>query len=280
MLRNTNDLDNFSIRATDGELGHIKDLYFDDDAWVLRYFIVETGTWLSSRKVLITPLSALRPDWEGKVLPVSITRKQVTQSPEFDTDKPVSRQNEESYMAYYGYPYYWGGTGLWGDYMTPYAMGPAVNGHREDWTQRQRDEESAIAAERERHRNDNPHLRSCEAVRGYHVKANDGEIGHIDSYLLDEITWAIRYLVVSTSNWWGGHKVLVAPPWITGVNWSEQTVSVALSRADIQASPAYNSGELLDRAWERVLHKHYGRTGYWSSAGQDSVIYPNIEHTS
>jgi|SRR5450830_423961 len=109
MLRNTKDLDNFAIRATDGEIGNIKDMYFDDDAWVLRYFVVETGSWLSSRKVLISTVSVQQPDWHGKTLPVSITKSQVSSSP--DIDKPVSRQNEEQYLGYYGYPYYWGGTG-------------------------------------------------------------------------------------------------------------------------------------------------------------------------
>ncbi len=266
MLRNTKDLDNFAIRATDGEIGHIKDLYFDDDAWVVRFFIVETGAWLSSRKVLVSPLSARQPDWQGKTLPVAITKLQVENSPNIDTDKPVSRQNEEQYLGYYGYPYYWGGTGLWGDALYPYSMAPAYDGDGPDWVERQREDEAALSAERARHRNDDPHLRSCESVHGYHVSASDGEIGHVSGYLVDEATWAIRYLIVDTSNWWMGHQVLIAPPWITGVHWSDKTVSVALSRNAIQASPAYDPNALMDRAWEGNLHRHYGLTGYWSSA--------------
>jgi len=120
----------------------------------------------------------------------------------------------------------------------------------------------ALAAERARHRNDDPHLRSCDAVNGYHVQAKDGEIGHISGFLVDEATWAIRYLVVNTSNWWMGHEVLIAPPWISGVHWSDKTVSVDVSRDAVKASPLYDSKALLDREWERNLHKHYGRTSY------------------
>jgi hypothetical protein len=266
MLRNTKDLDNFAIRATDGEIGNIKDMYFDDDAWAVRYFVVETGSWLSSRKVLVSPLSVLQPDWHGKTLPVSITKAQVEKSPNIDTDKPVSRQNEEQYMGYYGYPYYWGGQGLWGEGMYPYGVMPAYDGNGPDWVERQREEESAMAAERARHRNDDPHLRSCAAVNGYHMLASDGEIGHVSGFLVDEASWAIRYLVVDTSNWWVGHEVLIAPPWISGMDWSKETVSVDLSRDAIKSSPEYDTRVVMDRGWERNLHRHYGRTGYWSSA--------------
>jgi hypothetical protein len=141
-------------------------------------------------------------------------------------------------------------------------LGETAN--RPDWVERQREDELALSAERARHRNDDPHLRSCEAVTGYHVQAMDGEIGHVDGFLVDEETWAIRYLVVNTSNWWVGHKVLIALPWITGVHWSNQTVSIDLNRDEIKASPAYDADALLDRQWELKLHRHYRRTGYWT----------------
>ena len=264
MLRNTNDLKNFAIHATDGGIGHVKDVYFDDDAWVLRYFVVETGSWLSSRKVLVSPFAVQEPDWEGKTLPVSSTMAQIENSPDIDTDKPVSRQNEEQYSGYYGYPYYWGGQGLWGEGMYPYSVVPNYVTNRPDWAERQREDEAALSAERARHRHDDPHLRSCDDVVGYHVQATDGEVGHIAGFLVDEVTWAIRYLVVDTSNWWMGNKVLIAPTWISGVHWSNETVSVDLSREALQASPVYDSDAVLDRAWELRLHAHYSRIGYWT----------------
>ena len=114
MLRNTKDIENCVIGATDGIIGHVKDLYFDDEAWVIRYLVVDTGPWLSSRKVLISPIAISSPNWTEEILPVSITKEQVKNSPDIDTDKPVSRQHENAYMGYYGYPYYWDGAGLWG----------------------------------------------------------------------------------------------------------------------------------------------------------------------
>ena len=264
MLLNTKDLQNLAIRATDGEIGHVKDLYFDDDAWVLRYFVVETGSWLSSRKVLVSPIAVLEPDWSGKTLPVSCTMQQVKDSPDIDTDKPVSRQHEETYFGYYGYPYYWGGVGLWGEGMYPYGIMPDYVTHRPDWKERQREDENALSVERERHRDDDPHLRSCNHVTGYHLKARDGEIGHVAGFLVDELNWAIRYLVVDTSNWWMGHKVLIAPAWISGVHWPSETVSVDLTREAVQEAPEYDPNAVMDREWELRLHEHYGRLGYWT----------------
>ena len=122
MLRNVKDLEGCAIRATDGTIGHVTDLYFDDLTWAVRYLVVETGHWLASRKVLISPIAVGQPDWESRVLPVSITRSQVQLSPDIDTDKPVSRQHEMLYLGYYGYPYYWAGDGLWGQGSYPGVM--------------------------------------------------------------------------------------------------------------------------------------------------------------
>ena len=196
MLRNTKDLENYAISATDGPIGHVKDFYFDDDAWVIRYFMVDAGSWLSSREVLISPISVHHPNWLERTLPVSITKEQVRNSPDVDTDRPVSRQNEEQYMSYYGYPNYWGGGGVWGDGVYPYAMVPGYAGYgldRVDRAEREREEEAFLRAERARHRNDDPHLRSCKAVAGYRIHATDGEIGHVAGYLVDDETWAILY---------------------------------------------------------------------------------------
>jgi hypothetical protein len=262
MLRTTHDLKDYSIGATDGPVGHVKDFYFDDDAWVIRYLVVETGSWLSNRRVLISPVSLHDPDWLGRTLPASITKAQVKDSPDVESHRPLSRQNEITYLDYYGYPNYWGGVGMWGNDMYPYAMMPGYIGS--GLPADEREAQAHWRAEREHPRNDDPHLRSCEEVAGYHLHASDGEIGHVDGFLVDEQTWAIRYLVVNTSNWWIGHKVLIAPAWITGVNWKEQTLSVDLSRDSVKAAPPYDAGTVWSSELEHGLYEHYGRTGYWT----------------
>jgi len=264
MLRNLKDFENYKIDATDGRIGSVKDLYFDDDAWVVRYLVVETGTWLSSRKVLISPISVKQPDWLAKTLPVAITMDQVRHSPDIDTDKPVSRQNEEQTLGYYGYPIYWGGEGTWGSGLYPYAMTPGFAGHGVERVEREREMEDFLRNERARHRNDDPHLRSCNVVTGYRIHATDGEVGHVSGFLVDDQTWSIRYLIVDTSNWWVGHRVLVAPPWITGVHWSDETVSIDLSRESIKTAPAYDPDDDWNRDQDLGLYRHHGRSDYWA----------------
>ncbi|MFN0161887.1 MAG: PRC-barrel domain-containing protein [Burkholderiales bacterium] len=264
MLRSLKNLENYAISATDGTIGHVKDFYFDDDAWVVRYFVVDAGSWLSRRMVLISPISVNHPNWPEKTLPVSISKEQVRMSPDIDTDKPVSRQHEEQYLSYYGYPYYWDGVGMWGPGLYPEGLAPGFAVYGADRAEREREESFHLRAERDRRRNADPHLRSCDAVVGYHIKATDGEVGHVSDLLVDDDTWAVRYLVVDTSNWWLGHKVLVAPPWITGVHWSDKTVSVDLSRDAIKDAPHYDPAVYWDRTQDERLYRHYRRTGFWA----------------
>ncbi|MEN9438217.1 MAG: hypothetical protein RIR09_2872 [Pseudomonadota bacterium] len=259
MLRSFQDIEKCTIGATDGDVGHVKDLYFDDHAWVARYLIVDTGTWLFSRKVLISPIAIQKPDWAAHILPVAITRDQVEKSPTIDTDKPVSRQHEEEYLGYYGYPYYWGGVDLWGSGMYPFEMITGYSNVRGDLATRDAAIEAVQKTERARHRNDDPHLRSGKSVMGYHLHATDGEVGHVEGLLVDDETWAIRYLVVNTSNWWLGHKVLIAPQWIDGIHWSDETVNVDLSRDTVKGAPLYDPSVELDSQMERELYIYYGR---------------------
>ncbi len=271
MLRSVKTLEEYAIQATDGPIGQVKDLYFDDARWVIRYLVVDTGTWLSSREVLITPWALNKPNWPDRLLPVSITREQVKNSPDIDTHQPVSRQNEMQVLGYYGYPSYWDGTNLWGDGPSPYAMAVGYDGQRLDRAERNREQEATLAADRLRHRNDDPHLRSCNAVQGYHLHASDGDIGHVAGFLVDEDSWAIRYLIVKTTNWWVGHEVLIAPLWITAVHWPDQSVSVDLTREAIRQAPVYDDTAVLDHAWEARLYAHHGRPLVWPDGGSGSA---------
>ncbi len=251
MLRSMKDLEGYVIGASDGLVGHVKDFYFDDSAWIVRYFVVDTGGWLSNRKVLVSPFAVGEPDDAEKVLPVSLTREKVKNSPDIDTDKPVSRQHERNYLEYYGYPLYWGAVGFWGGGVYPGSMPLSVGG----------DPAQASAADQS---DADSHLRSWRVVSGYSVHASDGDIGHVEGMLVDDETWAIRYLIVNTSNWWLGHKLLVAVQWIDNVHWFDAKVSVDVTRQAIKDAPPYIHTAPLDRQQELRLYEHYGRQGYWT----------------
>jgi hypothetical protein len=254
MLRSVKSLEGFAIGATDGAFGKVKDFYFDDEAWVIRYIVVDTSAWLGGRDVLVSPYSISQPDWAGNVLPATISKKQIEESPGIDSDKPVSRRYESVYLGYYGYPYYWGGSGLWGDNYYPGTYREGMDAQ---------DYDGYAGHLRAPADNGDPHLRSCDAVKGYHIRASDGEVGHVQGFLLDDATWSIRYLIVNTSNWWVGHKVLVSPEWIKKVSWTGSYVDVALDRETVKAAPAYDEDAPFERDAESALYDHYERKAYW-----------------
>jgi hypothetical protein len=251
MLRNVKDLRGYALRAKDGVIGRVEDFYFDDEDWGIRYLVVNTGSWLSGRKVLISPIALGHAGWMAKRLPVALTRAQVEGSPDIDTRKPVSRQHEAEYFRYYGYPYYWGGAGLWG--MGAYPGSLTTEGRIEEELKTHRTHATSTP--------NDCHPRSSNAVIGHHIEATDGEIGHLEDLLVDDYTWAIRYLIVNTSNWWGGQGVLIAPHSIKDVSWSEAKVSVDLTRQAVKDAPAYVSAAQVDCQSEPALSGHYGRPG-------------------
>ncbi len=248
MLINSKQLKGFSVRAEDGELGTVEELYFDDDTWGVRYLIVETGGWLNGRSVLISPISVLNADWQARQLNVALTTKQVESSPNIDTHKPISRQHESAYLGYYGYPTYWGGPLMWGpeSYPTQLLVADAAE----------------VAADAVSASSDS-HLRSGNAVTGYRIAATDGEIGHVDAFLVDDETWAIRYVEVATRDWWPGKKVLISPAWIERVSWLGSDVRVGLTREAIGSAPEYRDAAPVSREYEYQLYLHYGRPLYW-----------------
>jgi uncharacterized protein YwbE len=251
MLTNATHLKGLAIQATDGEIGTVDQFYFDDQTWAIRYLTVETGGWLGGRQVLISPISVVNTDWQAKRLDVALTKKQVENSPDIDTHRPVSRQHEAEYFGYYGYPNYWGGPFLWGPayYPTGLAVPTAAS--------------KKALADRIRRESKDSHLRSGEVVTGYHVEATDGEIGHVQGFVMDDEAWAIRYIEVATRNWWPGKKVLVSPAWIQRVSWIDSMVFVGLSKEGIKAAPEFVESTPITRDYEKRLYRHYVRQPYW-----------------
>ena len=263
MMRTLKELHTYGVGAVDGEIGQVRDLYVDDEAWVVRYLVVETGGWLSSKKVLISPIAIGEPDRVKRLLPVSITKEQVKNCPDFDSEQPVTRQHEMEYSSYYGYPYYWGGMGYWAGGLYPNMMLSGYGGipaptveETEVYNARARAE-----AARDRDRNADPHLRSCAAVKGYHIHASDGDIGHIEDFLVEDADWGIHYLVVDTKNWWPGKKVLISPRSVQGIDWNDRLVEINVSRDTVKASPAYEISTLVDPNYENHFNNYYGGIG-------------------
>lgn len=259
MLRNINGLAGCTIHATDGELGEVDEFCFDDETWKVRYLVVRTGGWLSRRKVLISTAALKRkPDWRSRSLPVALTREQVRNSPDVDTEKTVTRLHELELHRHYAWPLYWGEGFLTGGMSGGMLFPP------------KREEEKGTGA---REAAPETHLQSTRAVKGYRLHAADGLIGHVEDYIVDDAKWEIRYLVAATGTWLPGRKVLISPHWIERVDWETSEVFVALTRAAIQASPRFDPSRPVSEDYESELYDHYGRPKL-ERAGERAALPP------
>jgi uncharacterized protein YrrD len=227
MLRSIKQLYGDKLSTPDGEIGRVKDFYFDDRQWVVRYVVVDTGGWLPGRQVLISPHAFGHFHQDADCLLVGLTRKQIEDSPPIESHKPVSRQYEEEYYRYYGWPSYWGGWELWGGASYPVVPPWPVNDRRE------RGEGGGSS------NGDDPHIRSTRSVAGYHIHTSDGAIGHVSDFLVDDRSWAVRHLAVETGHWYHGKEIVISPGDIERISYEESTIFVNVTRAAIHDAPSY-----------------------------------------
>jgi hypothetical protein len=252
MLHSLNAIRGYAIHASDGEIGSLRDVYFDDQSTLVRYFVVDTGTWLPGKRVLLVPAVVGGVDAERGEIVTGLTAQQVEDSPPVETEKPVSRQQELALHTYYGWQPYWAASPLAGS-LAPYwgAAMPA--------TAHVRPGQEPVAEEvaaREREQRD-PHLRSAREVEGYHVAATDGEIGHVEDFFIDDRDWAIQLLGIDTRNWLPGRKVVISPRWLHGIDWAGGKVQVDLTRQQIKDSPEYDPALAPEESYLERLAAHY-----------------------
>lgn len=268
-LRSVKELEGYSIRATDDQIGSVHEFLFDDDQWTIRYMVVDTGGWLSGRKVLISPIALGTADWQAQALSVNLSRQQVEESPDITTEQPVSRQHELELANYYGYRPYWGGGGLWGMGMYPVGLWGAttVGAGPLGVPPGAPPSPGLTATEREvlrsQEQQGDPHLRSTREVNGYTIQAIDDDIGHVDDFIVDDESWTLRYFVIDTGNWWPGKRVLLAPAWMRSISWEDRAVYVDLHKEQIKNGPEYDLSRMPNREDEERLHQHYKRRAYW-----------------
>jgi len=229
------------IHATDGDVGKVHEFYFDDATWTIRYMVVETGNWLFGRKVLISMFALGKPDWDSGTLAVNLTRDQVRNSPDIDTEKPVYRQHEVQLHEYYQWPMYWesGYGGTFG--ITPYPLLMETPAPETPKTEKEPDD---------------PHLRSTRHLTHYHIHAIDGEIGFVEDFLVEDKSWTIGFLVVDTGELILTKKVLISTKWIRDVNWDDRSVYLDHTRELVNTSPEFDllKPPLTQYAFEQQSH--------------------------
>jgi len=247
MLRNAAAINGYSIVANDGCLGSVNDVLFDDASWQVRWLVVDTGDWLPGRKVLLPPsvLGQLNP--EVREFRVDLTMAQVEDSPGIDTDQSVSRQMETHIYDHFGWNPYWGtGFSPGGDGYVPNPLAASLP--KSEWRPDQNDEFAPQGS-------GDQHLRSAKSVTGYHIQASDGEIGHVADFLIEDIDWSIRDVIVDTTNWWAGKKVLISPGALRKIDWASEEVTLDIDRQRIMDARPYDASTPLVRLYNPELHR-------------------------
>ena len=273
MLQVSSAMKDYAIAAKDATIGTVSDFLFDQATWTVRWLVVDTGKWLTGRKVLVHPSAIDHVDQEQRQIEVALTKKQVEDSPDIGQDRPVSQQMQNDIYGYYGWDPLWNGgmygAGMYGGGLYTgglFAGGMGATGMP-----------AASLAERDQLHGGpgwqggnaglaldegDPNLRSVAEVTKYHVHAADGGIGHVEHVLFDTPSWSIRYLVVNTSNWWVGQHVLISPHAIKDIDWSDRSIRLDVTRAKVKASPPWNPSDPIDGTFERQLHEYYGWPGH------------------
>ncbi|MEJ6978874.1 PRC-barrel domain-containing protein [Pedobacter sp. P351] len=233
MLRSIKSLIGFTMGATDGEIGKVKDFYFDDQTWKIRYLVLETGNWLFGRKVLLSPVSLQTPNWDAKIFPVNLTKDQIKHSPDIDADQPISREQEDELHSHYAWPYYEGAgvgfmtTGMIGGVVAP---GIPFEERISDEVHHHEDEKHPV---RERH------LRNVKRLSGYDIHATDAVLGVVEDLIVDDGNWTLPGLVIEAGNWYSGNKILISTKHVQKIEWEVSEVYVDLTSDDLKHSPEF-----------------------------------------
>jgi hypothetical protein len=255
MLRSTKEIIDYKILALDGEIGKVADFYLEEEAWTIRYLVVDLGFWILGRKVLLSPAALGKPDWSSQVFPVTLSKDQIEKSPDIDTHKPISRAHEISLGNYYRWPFYW-------SQLHSMAAAPIVSpiAVKESDVDRQ-DERAEIEPDPDE--SAQYKLRSFLELVNYQVDGLDGSLGQVHDFIVDDDTWIIRYLVLDADELARNKKILISPLWLRSVSYQEESVQIDLSQDSVIHSPDFDPEKPIQRKYEEIIYDYHGRPYYW-----------------
>lgn len=252
MLYRADAILNQTVEATDGVVGLVKDIYFDDISWTLRYLVVDTGGWLTGREVLISSEALVGLNRDQSTVVTRLSQMQIENSPSAEVDQPISRLSEIQLSQYYGWSPYWtavpGGLFPWSrTYTFPRDSsapdgGPASPNFEDEF---------------ERQSQTNPNLRSFASIRNYALRATDGDIGQLEDLLIESESWRITHIIADAKLWWPGGLVVIDRGMVEDISWSDQKIVVAMTRDEVKNAPAYNKNRPMTEAFQAQLSDYY-----------------------
>ncbi len=254
-MRSLKKMIGYSAESLDGKIGEVDNFYFDTPEWFIRYAVIETGGLLNSKRVLISPESFGEPLWQERKFPISLSKEKIENSPTVEEKRPITMQEEENLIDYYGWDTYWG-------------LGPYVNLHPRVLAPIRHIPEY-VPEDNYIRDSDNSILKGLYDIEGFSIHASDGVFGRVEDIIIEDESWIIRYLVIDTRRYLPSKKVLIAPEWIEMVNWSTEEIYVDLEKETIKDTPVYDPDAPIDRAYEEKLYDYHEYARYWEDKKEE-----------
>lgn len=261
MLRSIAELPGSTAVGSDGTMGKVVSVYFDDVSWAVRYLGVDSGSWLKTKIVLLSPRAI--KDLAAKSVYFDISRHKLDSCPDAATHLPVARQYEQALHDHFNWPYYW-------DYQTFRNAAPLAVSETGFGAQNRIEAVEQMRQQQIAQQGYDAHLREFDEVLHYTLSAQDGTIGHVDDFIVELPWWVIRHVVVKTKNFLPGASVLLDVRWVRQVVFEDKQLVVDVKREAVRHAPRFNPAEPVNRHYEARLYDYYGRPGYWVSEAEEN----------
>ena len=249
MLRPFASLRGCSLTASDGEIGTVYEFYFDDKRWTVRYLVVDIGSWLDAGLVLVSPEALAETDSDAGTIHVNLSKEEVRCAAAAESDSPVSLQEKETVQRReeLALPTVTAARTQQG------AFAPASR-----FTKDARD--SAAHSSSRNLRCGDPHLRSSGALtKRYAIRSQNGIIGTVDDFIVDDREWRVNYFVIHVGGWLFGKRILLEPEWVKQISADEQEICVDLPRCAMKDAPRFNPFAPITQFDQQRLHYFYRR---------------------
>ncbi len=281
MIWNSNQLMDCTYLAFDGYVGPCRDLYFDDQEWVVRYFVLETNNTGTTR-ALISPFAVGKTDLKQREIHIALSSSKIKNSPEISIDLPISRQHEIALRRYYEWPEYLGqdsetdtlmAKGIDEPFPPTEDLSSPIPGQIDspdsdkilsDTTEEILPEEpvddnltEADFGLPEEDVQYSTTLRSAMEIKGYRIQTTDGDHSSIAELLIDDSDWSIKYLVINLQNSHSDEFVLLTLHFVKAFDWGSSRLFCTLSQQQLQNAPRFIPNQKIDTEYERSILRYY-----------------------
>ncbi len=249
MKHSLKDIIGYTIETTDGTKGKVKDFLFDEDTWIIRYIDADFGGFFKDKRILLPVNVLIDPLWDSKHFPLNITKEEIDTSPTPEDIPTISREYEKELMKHYGFAGYWSSGYIPPTHTGLYYPARPMNVPTKEVSEEKISEEKLDTK-----------LRSFKEVKGYHILATDGHLGHVEDLIADDADWQVIYLIVDTSNWrpWS-KKVILLINWLNEISYETREVSINVHTDVIKNAPEFDTHKPVEQAFEEALNEYYER---------------------